>query len=207
MMGQITWDYSVEEDNRGVKTIYRYTLKGINYQSSSHQWSVEAPKVHTKKLFHAGIKEIDINQSNHPPTFLFDQPYENVSILVIPFTAGLLVLDVKSGKQIQWLEYELDGEYLRPSIRGGYWFDDGTYSITCGKETFQSELVYSAFFIQAFKKYVLHFNGQHLYVLNAKTGKLTGKSKIEKRWEKKARVYASTHYNKLIVNWDGIIYR
>lgn len=207
MTGQITWDYSVEKDETGTKTMYRYTLEGINYKSSSNQWTVEAPMVHRKKPFFSGIKEIDINRSKRPPAFLFDQPYKNGSIVVVPFTAGLLVLDAKTGAQIQWYEYELDRHYLRPTIRGGYWFDDGTYSITCGKDTRKSDLVYSAFFLEAFKKYVLHFNGQDLYILNAKSGKLEGKVKIEKRWEKKARVYAMTSFNKLIVNWDGIIYR
>jgi|GEM_PF-4508432 len=205
--GQISWKVAVVEDETGSLKQYRYTLESVSYTSSKGEWTVEVPKVYTRKPFYSGSTKIDVNKSTQPPVFLFDQPFSNTAIVVLPFTVGLMVLNAKTGAQIKWIAYKLDGNYLRPSLQNGYWFDDGKYTITCGKETYQSDLVYDASFLTKFKKYVLHFNGQQLFVLNAKNGKLLGKGAIENRSAKKARVYATSSWKNLIVNWDGIIYR
>lgn len=205
--GQITWEVETKEAVNDVGPILKYFLTGVSYASSKTEWTIQAPKVYTKKPFYTGRKKIYINRSETLPVFLADHPFSSGSIVALPFTAGLMILDAKTGTQIKWLENEMDGDKIHPSMRDAYWFDDGKYKITCGKETIESNLVYNASFLKEFKQYLLYFNHHQLFILNKKNGKLIDKVDLEKRWEKKARVYASTRWKKLTVNWDGIIYR
>ncbi len=207
MNGQINWKVDSKQATNDVGPTHQHYLTGVSFNSSTVEWAAKAPSVYTKQPFYTGKTKIDVNQSNQLPVFLSDQPYSNSSIIAIPYTAGLLILDAQTGKQIQWMENELEGNHIFPSMRNAYWFDDGTYKISCGKKTFESDLVYNASFLKEFKQYLLYFNHRQLVILNKKNGKILDTVALDKRLEKKARVYATAQWKKLTVNWDGIIYR
>lgn len=176
LFGQVNWEVDVKEDNSGAVTIYQYYLKEVSFQNNKTNWAIDAPDVYSKKPFYSGRDRIDINTSDQPPAFLLDHPFTNSSIVVLPFTSGLMVLNAQNGEQIYRQDNELQGNTIQPAVGDSYWFDDGKYTINCNKEAYQSDLVYSANFLRKYKNYVLHFNGKNLFILSAKNGKLQGEN-------------------------------
>ncbi len=209
MNAQLNWNIKTDlvENSSDINTFAHY-LEEITYTKNQKMvWTVEAPTPFLTIPFANHPKKTDYNQGQKKLPFLLGNIVETSSFFVIPLKTALLVVDKNNGQLIEDISYDLMPASLNIPYRDIFWFDDGTYTTKCKNKETNHGAQYEATFCLIEGKYILHFNGKHLYILSKKTGNLIDKVAIQKTWEKKAKVFASTQWKNLSVHWDGIIYR